>query len=83
MSIVKQTVVDQIEITRNGTMQIRIGLELVEDGAVLSNKWHRTMVDPGGDVTAQIAAVNAYLLAMGEQEVSAADIAKIKAHQIA
>ena len=81
--ITKQTVVDQIEITRNGALQIRIALELVEDGAVLSNKWHRTAVEPGGDVGAQIAAVNEHLAQMGKQPVNAADIAKIKAHQLA
>ena len=83
--IAKQTVVDQIEVNRNGTIQIRIALELVENGAVLNHKWHRTAIEAGGDVDAQIAAVNAHITSepMNEQPVSAADIARIKAVQVA
>ena len=81
--ITKQTVVDQIEVTRNGTIQVRIALELVENGAVLNYKWHRTAIDAGGDVDAQMAAVNAHITSeqMNEQPVSPADIARIKAVQ--
>ena len=80
--ITKQTVLDQIEITRNDTIQIRIGLELVEDGVIVASKWHRTTVEPGGDVDAQLRAVNVHLVQMNELPVSDADIAKIKAHKI-
>lgn len=85
MSIIKQTVVDQIELTRTGTIQIRIALELVENGAVISSKWHRTSVEPGVDVAAQMAAVNYHITSepMNEQPVSAVDIARIKAVQAA
>lgn len=83
--ITKQTIVDQIEVTRNGTIQIRIALELVENGAVLNSRWHRTAIDPGGDVDAQMDTVNAHITSepMNEQPVSAVDIARIKAVQVA
>lgn len=82
MAITKQTTLDQIEITRNGTVQIRIALELVEGGAIISQKWHRTSIQHDGDFDAQMAAVNAHLAQMGERPVSHADIEKIKSHQI-
>lgn len=80
--IEKQTVLDQIEITRNGILQIRIALELVENDTVINRRWHRTAIEPGGDVGAQMANVNKHLTQMNERLVSAADIAKIKAHQV-
>ncbi len=57
--IEKQTVIDQIEITRENFVQIRFGLLLVEDGKEINCQWHRTAIEPGGDVDAMIAAVNA------------------------
>lgn len=75
--IKKQTVLDQIEITRNGVIQIRLGLELVEDDKILSNKWHRTLIEPAGDIKAQFALVNSHLEMMNEAAVSEADIGKI------
>ena len=81
--ISKNTVVDQIEVIRNGIIQVRIALEFVENGVVLSSRWHRTAIEVGGDVDAQMAAVNAHITSepMNEQPVSAADIARIKAVQ--
>lgn len=80
MAITKQTVVDQIEVTRNGTIQVRIALELVENGVVLNHRWHRTLIEFGGDVDAQMAAVNAHITSepMNENPVSAQDILRIK-----
>jgi hypothetical protein len=57
--IEKKTIVDQIEVTRSGHVQVRLALLLVEDGVEISSRWHRVVVEPGGDVDAAIAAVNA------------------------
>jgi hypothetical protein len=75
--IEKKTIIDQIEITRNGTVQIRLGLLILEDGQEIDSKWHRTALPPGHDVTAQIAAVNAHLALMGKPAVSETDAARI------
>lgn len=75
--IEKKTIIDQIEITRNGTVQVRLGLLLVEDGTEIDSKWHRTAFPPGHDVAAQIAAVNEHLVQMGKTEVSVEDSARI------
>lgn len=52
--IERQTIIDQIEVTRDCHVQIRFGLLVVEDGKEISSKWHRTAIEPGGDVDAVI-----------------------------
>lgn len=76
--IERKTVVDRIEITRDGYVQIRLGLLLVEDGREIHCEWHRTAVEPGGDVERQIAAVNTNLAAMGKGTVDASGVGRIK-----
>lgn len=79
MTIEKQTIVDQIEITRDGTIQIRFGLLLIENGVEIDMKYHRTVVPPNGDVQLQIAAVNADLRRRGGAEVDLAQVARVTA----
>lgn len=57
----KKTIIDQIEITRDGTIQIRMGLLVLDDGVELSCHWHRTAVEPGGTIDTQLNAVDAHL----------------------
>lgn len=56
--IEKKTVIDQIEITRNGTIQVRFALLVLDDGEEISSRWHRTAIEPGADVVAQLNAVD-------------------------
>ena len=81
--ITKQTAVNQIEITQNGTVQIRIGLEIIENGVMIHQKWHRTILPPGHNIDAQFALVNTHLAQMGENPVSQADIDKVKTQCLA
>lgn len=78
--ISKQTTVNQIEITQNGTVQVRVGLELVENGNVLTQRWHRTLFPPACDIDAQFALVNTHLIQQGENPVTQIDIDKVRAH---
>lgn len=77
--IEKKTVIDQIEIARDGAIQIRFAVLLMEDGNEIDYKWHRTSVPPGGDIDAQIAAVNSHLSTMGKATVDSGRIAELKA----
>ena len=72
----KQLIIDQIEVTKNGTIQIRMH-KLSSDGDMLGN--HRTAVEPGGDIDAQIAAVNAHMGSEGFASIPDADVARVKA----
>ena len=75
--IEKQTVIDQIEIARSGHVQIRFGLLLVEDGVEIGCQWHRASVEPGGDVDATIAAVNADITSRPELRAVPVDTGRL------
>lgn len=78
--ITARTVLDQIEITRIGGIQLRFGLLLEENGIELDCKWHRTAVEPGGDIVAQFGAVNAHLAQMGKVPISHDTMLIVQAH---
>ena len=69
MTISKSTILDQIEITRDGTIQVRLAILVLEDGEEISSTWHRTSIPPGTDPVAQMAAVNAHLQQMKKGNV--------------
>ena len=69
--IEKRTVIDQIEVTRSGRIQVRLALEIVENGEAISSAYHRAAVDPGEAVADTMALVNGHLLAMGKTEIAA------------
>jgi len=57
MSLTKETVVDQITVTENGTVLYREATRIMEDGKQLSQTFHRTSLTPGQDLTNQPANV--------------------------
>jgi hypothetical protein len=61
-------------------VQFRLDLMLVDDSEVLSAKYHRSAVYPGGDVQAQTDAVSVHLAAMGYPAMSAGDVQRITDH---
>lgn len=77
--IEQRTILDQLEIIRSGHIQVRLGLLLVEDGKELASQWHRTTIEPGGDVQAQLAAVNLHLVQMGKMPLALIEIQHIEA----
>jgi hypothetical protein len=76
--LTKRTIVDQIEITRTGHIGIRFRKEVVEDGRALSSDFHRTGIEIGGDIDAQMSAVNADLQSKGWPAVDPAEYAEVK-----
>jgi hypothetical protein len=79
--IERKSVVNQIEITLDNTVQVQIGLRIVDGGVVVNNRWHRTVLPKGIENGAQLQmnAVNEHLVSMGELPVSQADIDRIVA----
>jgi hypothetical protein len=53
MAITKQTVVDQITVTENGTVLYREATRVVENGNEIAKTYHRTSLTPGQDLTGQ------------------------------
>lgn len=61
----RKSVINQREITENGTIQIRIAKQVVDDGEVVASSWHRFVLAPGDDTEAMISAVDADLTKQG------------------
>lgn len=76
----KQTVIDQIEILRDGTINVRMAKEVVDDdGTVIASAWHRTSFPPGHDIDAQMAAVSKNLVDdLGYPAIQNSCIARVK-----
>ena len=72
MSLEKQTVVDKIEVTENGTVQVRTATRIIEDGVQLSQSYHRHVVVPGADYSGEDARVQVICAATHTAEVVAA-----------
>jgi archaellum component FlaF (FlaF/FlaG flagellin family) len=72
MAIEKQINVDQIEVTSNGVVQVRTATNIVEDGAIISQSFHRHIVAPGNDYSAEDDRVKAICQVTHTPEVIAA-----------
>lgn len=72
----KQLIIDQIEVTNNGTVQVRMH-KLSSDGDLIGN--HRTALTPATDINTQVAAVNAQMATENYSPISASDVAKLTA----
>jgi hypothetical protein len=81
MSLTKETVVDQITVTENGIVLFREATRILEDGAEISKKYHRSSLMPGQDLTGVPANVAAICNVAWTPEVIAAFQAAQQANQ--
>jgi len=72
MALEKVVSVDLIEIVENSCIQVRIKTSIMEDGIEISGKFHRHVVAPGDDYSAEDARVKAICAAMHTPQVIAA-----------
>lgn len=63
--IERKTMLDQVELTRSGSVNLRLALLLVEGDVELHTQFHRVSIDISGDVVAQMAVVVEHLASMG------------------
>ena len=82
MSISKVTVVDSIEVVENGCVQVRTKTAIIEDGVEISSSFHRHVVAPGADYSAEDARVQAICAATHTVGVVAAYQEKLAEQQI-
>jgi hypothetical protein len=66
--------VDLIEVVENGCLQVRTKTAILEDGVEISSKFHRHVVVPGADYSAEDAKVQAIAASIHTPEVIAAYI---------
>jgi hypothetical protein len=64
--------VDLIEVIENGALQIRTKTAIKEDGIEISSKFHRHVVAPGADYSAEDAKVQAIAASIHTADVVAA-----------
>ena len=59
MALEKVQIVDRIEVVENGSVQVRTRTSIMEDGKQISGNFHRHVVAPGDDYSAEDARVKA------------------------
>lgn len=59
MALKKVTIVDLVEVTENGCVQVRTKTAIMEDGQQISGSFHRHVIAPGDDYTNEDARVKA------------------------
>jgi hypothetical protein len=59
MALEKVEIVDRIEVVENGCVQVRTKTAIKENGVEISSKFHRHVVAPGDDYSAEDARVQA------------------------
>ena len=69
MALEKISVIDLIEVLENGCVQVRTANRILEDGAVLSQSFHRHVVAPGDDYSAEDARVQSICAATHTADV--------------
>jgi hypothetical protein len=51
--LTKESVVDKIEVLETGHIQVRTAIRVLEDGNVLSQTYHRHVLEPGANLTTE------------------------------
>jgi hypothetical protein len=59
MALEKIQIVDRIEVVENGAVQVRTKTAILEDGKQISSTFHRHVVAPGDDYSAEQDRVKA------------------------
>ena len=72
MAIEKVNIVDLIEVTENGCVQVRTKTAIMEDGQQISGTFHRHVVAPGDNYASEDPRVQAICAATHTPEVIAA-----------
>jgi hypothetical protein len=84
MSITKQTITDKIEIVGQfNHVQVREAIQVLEDGQVISQSYHRYVVSPLDDTTDKDPKVQAVAAAVHTQEIKDAYTTHLAAQEVA
>jgi hypothetical protein len=79
MALEKVQIVDRIEVVENGCVQVRTRTSIMEDGKQISGTFHRHVVAPGDDYSAEDERVQAICAATHTADMIAAYKAAIAA----
>ena len=82
MALEKVISVDLIEVIESGVIQVRTKTAIKEDGKEITSQFHRHVVVPGADVSAEDAKVQAIAASIHTPAVIAAYQEKLAEQQI-
>lgn len=82
MALVKEVIVDRIEVAESGVVQVRTKTVILEDGKQISSNFQRHLIQPGDSYNAEDARVQAICAATHAADVIAAYKAKLAEQQI-
>ena len=77
MTLEKVSVVDLCEVTEGGHVQVRVATRIMEDGKIISQSFHRHVVSPGQDYSAEDPKAQAICAAVHTPDVIAAYQAQV------
>ena len=69
MTLEKIIAVDSIEVIENGCVQVRTKTAIIENGSQISSTFHRHVIAPGDDYSAEDAKVQAICATVHSQEI--------------
>lgn len=72
MALEKVQAVDNIEVVKNGCVQVRTKTTILEDGKQIGGSYHRHVIAPGDDYSSEDKRVQAICAATHTPEVIAA-----------
>ena len=82
MALEKVVSVDRVEVLENGAVQVRTKTAIIEDGKQISGTFHRHVVAPGDDYSAEDARVQAICVTTHTADVIAAYKAAVAAQGV-
>lgn len=53
MALTKETIVDRIEVLETNAIQVRTATRILEDGELLSQSYHRHVLQQGDDLSGE------------------------------
>ena len=72
MALIEQSVIDQVEVTRDSSVNVRRADLVLKDGVEIAKTYHRHVLAPGADLSGEDAKVVAIAQAAWTPEVIAA-----------
>jgi hypothetical protein len=69
MALIEKQIVDKIELIENNSIQVRTATIIEKDGTELTRTFHRHVLSPGDDVSAEDPKVQAIANTIWTEEV--------------
>jgi hypothetical protein len=72
MALTEKTIIDKIEVIETNSIQVRTATIIEKDGTELTRTFHRHVLSPGDDTSAEDPKVQAIATAIWTEEIIAA-----------